>query len=1162
MKKFLLTAAIAALVGLTCDAASVKVRGVVRDDKGKPVSGVKVTDGYDIVRTGADGSYTIETHDDAQFVYLTVPAGFEVASRNGAPMFYKMVQPGAGSQRIDFDLIRTGRDETRHQFMVWADVQVYREGEIALVKEAAADARELVAQGGTPAFGLSCGDIVGEWNSGMFEKIHKATAECGVPFYTLMGNHDYQTGTATNEESKQIYKDKFGPTYYSFDKGRMHYVVLDDVFYYYRHYMGYIEDAQLKWLQKDLEGLKEGSTLVIFMHIPTYSREARRGEWNKEEYNKIVTNRKALYKILKPYNTHICSAHEHYAENYIIEDNLMEHVHAPLSGLFWQSLYSCDGVPWGYYVYEVDGQDLKWYYKPVGKSRDTQFSAYRVGDDPMKSDCIVANVWNYDPAWKVEWSENGVPQGEMTRYSGWDRNIVDDVDNRRDKEFTWKYIGAGQTEHLFYATPASVDSDVEIVVTDRFGRQYRWSNTDRVIYSNDSYTLTSEKVLEGGKEYGVKSQCQYPQYGVFKGADKMESDLYDLAVAEMVKDIESGRTFRTGELWSGVWTRDVSYSAILSLAHLEPEVVKNSLLRKVDRKKRIIEDTGTGGSWPCSTDRVIWAIAAYEVYLETGDVAFLKQIYPIVKKTIDIDIATVYNPQSGLFRGESSFIDWRDQSYPAWMQPADIAASECLGTNAVYYRALQVISQMASKIGGTRAMDARYYSDLAVKLRKAINDRFWLQYDGYYAQYWYGRNYRILSPRSETLGESLCVLWDIASPSQAASIMERMPIGYFGPSIFAPQISAVGSYHNNAVWPFVTSFYGMAAAKTGNTEAVLNAVASNSRAATVFGSNQENMVASDGSLHTALNSPRQLWSVAGYIGLVRNALLGINYSEDGIRFKPCVPKSMKALRRIEDMKYRKMTLDIEVIGSGAIIKSFRLDGQESADAFVPASLEGHHSVKIVMTSDYYAPEDKVNLAPLRWDLDIPDVRYADGTLHWTAVKDADFYEVFCNGEKLTEVTGTSVPASRIGEYYVIAGNGSGRYSFASEPLRVRMSEKRYPAGQTLDNKLGTQFKMEFEVDSDGLYSIDFEYSNGNGDITTHNKCATRTLFVDRNMTGPVVMPQRGDSWDAKGFTQPSMVELKAGKHSLELRYLEENVNMNIDVDGAIIRTVRISKLEK
>ena len=209
------------------------------------------------------------------------------------------------------------------------------------------------------------------------------------------------------------------------------------------------------------------------MHIPAYSRAARHKEWGKEELNKITCNRNALYDILEPYNVHLLTAHEHYAENYVMSDRLFEHVHPPLSGLFWQSEWSMDGVPWGYMVYEVDGDNVSWYYKPVGRSREEQFHAYPAGADPARPDCVTVNVWNYDPAWKVCWYENGGFKGEMTRYSGWDRTICEDVEARREKEFKWKYIGAGETEHLFYAKPSSPEAVITVEVTDRFGNVYR-----------------------------------------------------------------------------------------------------------------------------------------------------------------------------------------------------------------------------------------------------------------------------------------------------------------------------------------------------------------------------------------------------------------------------------------------------------------------------------------------------------------------------------------------------------------------------------------------------------------------------------------------------------------------------------------------------------------
>ena len=68
---------------------------------------------------------------------------------------------------------------------------------------------------------------------------------------------------------------------------------------------------------------------------------------------------------------------------------------------------------------------------------------------------------------------------------------------------------------------------------------------------------------------------------------------------------------------------------------------KNSLLRKVNKNGRIIQDTGTGGAWPCSTDRMIWAVAAWELYKVTGDKDWLQQAYMIIKTPLTM-ILIVY----------------------------------------------------------------------------------------------------------------------------------------------------------------------------------------------------------------------------------------------------------------------------------------------------------------------------------------------------------------------------------------------------------------------------------------------------------------------------------------------------------------------------------------
>ncbi|MBP5499592.1 MAG: hypothetical protein J6Y05_02705 [Bacteroidales bacterium] len=79
----------------------------------------------------------------------------------------------------------------------------------------------------------------------------------------------------------------------------------------------------------------------------------------------------------------------------------------------------------------------------------------------------------------------------------------------------------------------------------------------------------------------------------------IDNALFNMSLEESELAIEPDSTYRTGVFWGGVWTRDVSYSILHALAQLNPEVCRKSLLAKVNQNNRIIQDTGTGGAWPC-----------------------------------------------------------------------------------------------------------------------------------------------------------------------------------------------------------------------------------------------------------------------------------------------------------------------------------------------------------------------------------------------------------------------------------------------------------------------------------------------------------------------------------------------------------------------------------
>ncbi len=427
---------------------------------GRGVPGVAVTDGFNVVLTDVQGRYLLESDGNADFVYITRPSSYALPERNSSPCFYMDVSGEADETcTVNFELEPLESDETRHALVVWADPQVYEEHEIEYLLTAADDLKaHLAGIGVTASAGIVCGDIIGQYpeDKDFIMPVASAARESGIPFRYVTGNHDIDM---SGNNPKRMMRKLFGPTYYSFRMGAVHNVILDNIMVEDGKYAAGLDLRQWEWLENDLKHVPQGSTVMVSMHIPSFML----GE----------ADRQRLYGLLRNYDVHLLTAHEHYSANIIISDSMMEHVHPPLSGLFWQSFWSSDGVPWGYMVYEIDGREVEWHYKAVGEPRGKQFYVYGAGEDPRKPDAVVANVWNYDPEWEVCWYEDGEFKGEMTGFRGVDRTIDADVEKRREKEFKWKYIGAGETDHMFYAVPSSPDSPVTVEVTDRFGNVYR-----------------------------------------------------------------------------------------------------------------------------------------------------------------------------------------------------------------------------------------------------------------------------------------------------------------------------------------------------------------------------------------------------------------------------------------------------------------------------------------------------------------------------------------------------------------------------------------------------------------------------------------------------------------------------------------------------------------
>lgn len=721
---------------------------------------------------------------------------------------------------------------------------------------------------------------------------------------------------------------------------------------------------------------------------------------------------------------------------------------------------------------------------------------------------------------------------------------------------------------------------------------YRWSGDtiyqgEFIATATSPYEIISTYSARPGyfmpisKEWKKKNDlAPYPS---LSSGNRLHEAVYNMALDEMVNAVEPDTTLRTGKEWAGVWTRDVSYSILLSMAYLQPLASQISLMKKVDSMGRIIQDTGSGGAWPVSTDREIWCIAAYEVYKVTGDREWLEYIYPIIKRSLETDAQCVYDQETGLVKGETSFIDWREQSHPKWMQCADIYNTETLSTSIVHAQAWKVLYEIATELGHKKvAAEALEMSD---KIAAGINEYLWMADKGYYGMYLYGRDNLIMNPRAETLGESLAIMWDIADTDRAKTITENNPTTPFGATIFYPQIADMPSYHNNSLWPWVGSWWAMANAKAGNEDGVMQGIGAIVRPAALFCTNKENFNLDNGDIYTELNSSNMLWCLSGNLALTHKILFGIEFEKDKLVFHPFVPKALSGDLKLDNFKYRDAVLDITVKGYGNKIKSFTINGKEQSPEILAKAAKGKMDVVIVM-ADNDIPAMKVNnvanqkapLTPIAW--------LENNTLCWNPIEYINHYIVIRDGKRIAETTSTTYDASIPGEYQVIGVADNGIEGFASEPRSTRQTTiLQMPDESTVISseeivyrpenivtgyngngfieldKSSSSIEIPLNIAQDGKYSVQLRYANGNGPVNTENRCGIRTIFVDGLKKGIAVMPHRGrNNWSDWGLSNSITTDLTKGNHVISIKYMPENENMNISTNHVLIDEVRVTQL--
>jgi hypothetical protein len=444
-------------------------------------------------------------------------------------------------------------------------------------------------------------------------------------------------------------------------------------------------------------------------------------------------------------------------------------------------------------------------------------------------------------------------------------------------------------------------------------------------------------------------------------------------IASNTKTSGTSTVFHAGAFWDQVWTRDGSYSIEMACGHIDP-VTSRSTFNYITTTwngltVQLQDVCGHFGGWPALTDGIVWATGAWAFYRQTGDPSFLSYAYPIIRNSLLRAETEVRDASDGLFKGCSSFME-SNSGYPGSFanSGAKVGATKAGSTNMLHYHAYVVADSMARLLGKPQATLDSLNTKIAA-LKNAINTQLWNATTGYY--YYYKNADGTKNANNEGLADAFAILYNIADSAKKASILNNTLPSAWGHVCQYPQYPEwmdyskgdADYYHSDMIWPFVQGYIAWAAATVKNQNVFMFNMDKCAQlwAKSNPGEFREFYRPLDG---TPDGGGQQLWSASGYITMVFHGLFGMNFDVDGIRFDPMVPDTFKTAMTLNNFIYRKDTLNMTLTGPGKYLKEFRLDNVVQANAFIPGTLTGKHTVIITTSTTPVGVLPAVHSVPL------------------------------------------------------------------------------------------------------------------------------------------------------------------------------------------------------
>ncbi len=443
---WLLVFAAAVFVAMPALAEADLARGVVFHDRngngvqdpGEPgVEGVRVSNGTDIVETDARGRYEIPVDDDS-IIFVLKPRDWMVpVDENQLPQFYYIHKPegspelryagvaptGPLPDSIDFPL-HAAQEPHEFQMIAFGDTQTRNTKEVDFL------ARDIIQEliGTDAHFGVTLGDIVFD-DLTVFEPLNEAVGRIGVPWVNVIGNHDLNFDVEDHTYATETFQRVYGPPYYAFDYGPVHFMVLDTINWHGDGYNSLLGENQLTFIENNLEAVNPDQLVVLMMHIPINSAE----------------DRGRLFEMLEEYpNLLALAGHWHRAEQFFFDEEdgwtgdrpLHMIIPGMACGGWWTGHYDesgvphtmmYDGAPNGYGIFTFSGNEYRFRYKAARRPADFQISLHAPGEiaaDEAANAHVYANVFAGTERNVVEMRIDEGPWRAMEHYDGEDPNYA------------------------------------------------------------------------------------------------------------------------------------------------------------------------------------------------------------------------------------------------------------------------------------------------------------------------------------------------------------------------------------------------------------------------------------------------------------------------------------------------------------------------------------------------------------------------------------------------------------------------------------------------------------------------------------------------------------------------------------------------------------------